>query len=531
MIQENIKTPSEKLKNVHYSNKKEFEQFLAYAHRIEPIKIYINEFISSRNWLKDFQPTKTFIEFMKTKHKQLKNGVRNDASQTSKGQADIISEYITLLIQIREHDSLNKTILNLLKNNKGKFNAFDIQHWLLVSDTSARNQLKRLLSDEEYEQYVRTQTHASIKTIQAIAKKRNGKCHTKTFKNAKSKLHLECAEGHQFHTTYDSVVYHNTWCPHCHIYVSETICRKFFERIFKRSFPKSYPEWLVNKLGNQMELDGYCKELGIAFEYQGIQHRRKAFGKNKEEIEKIKKEDKLKAKLCNQNGIILLQIPDEELVPYEKMQNHIIGQYEKLTNKKLKDIPTYEHKEFNIHENKHAKKFRDYVEQKGGTLLTPYLSAKKEVTILCEKGHQWTTTPDSVYRDNWCSVCSGNVKGTAGYFSEIGKKFGCELISEYINAKTPLWYRCKKEHEFKKDPYWLKRNQKSIEILCPQCIKDNYAKKFEDFVKRKRGMLLTPYKGRFKPVTIQCNNKHEWDTTPGAVYQGSWCPNCRKRKH
>ncbi len=90
--------------------------------------------------------------------------------------------------------------------------------WLLISDTAARNQLKRMIKKEEYDQYVRTQTYVSIDPIKEIAKNRGGKCHSKRIKNAKSEIQLECFQGHIFFTTYNSVVYMNTWCPNCNIY-------------------------------------------------------------------------------------------------------------------------------------------------------------------------------------------------------------------------------------------------------------------------------------------------------------------------
>jgi len=160
--------------------------------------------------------------------------------------------------------------------------------------------------------------------------------------------------------------------------------------------------------------------------------------------------------------------------------------------------------------------------------MTPYFSARKEVTLMCENGHYWKTTPNSVYQDNWCPECAGNMKGTTEYFRKIGRKFSCKLINEYINAKTSLWYRCPKSHKFKKSPYWLKKNYKKIEILCPKCKMEIYANKFQDFVSKKGGHLLTPYKGRFKPIKIKCKNNHTWETTPAAVYQGSWCKTCIK---
>ena len=29
--------------------------------------------------------------------------------------------------------------------------------------------------------------------------------------------------------------------------------------------------------------------------------------------------------------------------------------------------------------------------------------------------------------------------------------------------------------------------------------------------------------GRFKPIKNSCEYEHEWDTIPGAMYQGHWC--------
>ena len=509
-----------------------FDGFLEYLHNIEPIKQHIIEFNKSGNWMKNFQPTKTFINFIDEKGRKLAKLPKDDRTSTIKHQMGIISNFSSLATKIRENDTLNKVIKAKMMENPGKYNAYDLQEWLLLSDTSTRNQLNRIFTKEQYQQYVRTQTHVSIDTIREIVAKKKGKCHTKSLKNAKSRLHLECAEGHHFFPTYESVAYQDTWCPHCHIYVSEAICRKFFEKIFKRPFPKSYPEWLINENGNQMELDGYNKDLQLAFEYQGIQHRKKAFRKTDEELKNIQKEDALKLKLCEENGVTLLQIPDDEIVPYDNMQDYIEQEYERKTGKTLKDIPRYDYKEFNIHENKHAKKFREYVENLGGTLITPYFSQKKEVTLMCEKGHQWTTTPDSVYKDNWCSECAGNKKGTTEEFREIGQMFNCELISEYVNAKTPLMYKCPKAHKFTiKSPYWLKRTYKDIEFLCPKCNMDVFAEKFQHFVKNKGGQLVTPYKGRFRPITIKCNKNHTWNTTPGAVYQGSWCKFCAEENH
>ena len=444
-----------------------FSEFLDKTHNTEFIKEMITEFNKSGNWIRGLRPTKSFLSFLDGEV------IRLGSVRTYNKSNDIalLSDYTLLIKKIRDVDVLRTAIREKILENKGKYNAFDIEQWLLISDTSARNCLKDMFTEREYQQYIRTQTHVSIETVEDVVKKRSGKLYTEDINNAKSRVHIECAEGHHFYPTYDSLIYNKTWCPDCHIYVGETICRRFFERIFRKPFPKSYLPWLVNQNGNQMELDGFNKEMKMAFEYQGIQHRKIAFGMTKEDVKKIQHEDALKLKICKENGVTLLIIPDDKITPYSEMQKYIEKEFKEKTGITLKNIPRFDYKEFVIYENKHAKKFRDYAENKGGVQLTPYFGVKKPVTILCENGHKWTTTPDSVYRDNWCSVCAKNKKGNTEYFRQIGKKFGCELTKDYVNARTSLWYRCSKGHIFKKSPYWLKKDQNKIKILCPECRK------------------------------------------------------------
>src|SRR3989344_3615718 len=54
----------------------------------------------------------------------------------------------------------------------------------------------------------------------------------------------------------------------------ENKCKEIIENIFKRSFNKVRPSFLKYKNGRNLELDGFCESLGIAFEMNGIQHRK-----------------------------------------------------------------------------------------------------------------------------------------------------------------------------------------------------------------------------------------------------------------
>jgi len=55
----------------------------------------------------------------------------------------------------------------------------------------------------------------SIEDIQAIAKKRGGKCLSEKFTSSRKKLKFCCKEGHIWETRADSILYTNKWCPFC----------------------------------------------------------------------------------------------------------------------------------------------------------------------------------------------------------------------------------------------------------------------------------------------------------------------------
>ena len=55
----------------------------------------------------------------------------------------------------------------------------------------------------------------SIEDIQALAKKRGGKCLSEKYTSARKKLEFCCKEGHIWETRADSILYTSAWCPIC----------------------------------------------------------------------------------------------------------------------------------------------------------------------------------------------------------------------------------------------------------------------------------------------------------------------------
>lgn len=92
----------------------------------------------------------------------------------------------------------------------------------------------------------------------------------------------------------------------------EDICREIFEELLNEEFPSCRPDWLKNPNTNRnLELDGYCEKLKLAFEYDGEQHfvYPNSFHKSKKEFVDQRKRDDLKERICKIKRIYLIRIP------------------------------------------------------------------------------------------------------------------------------------------------------------------------------------------------------------------------------
>jgi len=109
--------------------------------------------------------------------------------------------------------------------------------------------------------------------------------------------------------------------------LAERYCIEFIEFLFPGyRFRKIRPTWLRNPETKRcLELDGYCKELSLAIEYNGIQHYvwPNFLPMTHYEFLKQQERDQLKAEICIELNICLLVIP--YTVPFEKIPLAIYG--------------------------------------------------------------------------------------------------------------------------------------------------------------------------------------------------------------
>jgi hypothetical protein len=157
-----------------------------------------------------------------------------------------------------------------------------------------------------------SQKHKIEDVIAFIDKYHNGsKLISKEYVEAHSKLEVKCNNGHLFKMSFANMK-SNRWCAECLIGSGERFCKLIFEKLFDSKFEKTKPRWLKNPETNYfLELDGYCKDLGIAFEYQGEQHFRlvSKYKMTEKTLEKQKNRDEFKRNKCKELGIILIVVP------------------------------------------------------------------------------------------------------------------------------------------------------------------------------------------------------------------------------
>lgn len=252
---------------------------------------------------------------------------------------------------------------------------------------------------------------SQLNAAKEFADSRGGQCLLKTYNKSTDKIPFVCKRNHHFTIKYANAVNLGHWCPICSRSnnISEEICRAYFEALFGEEFKISHPKWLVNSNGRQLELDGYCEKLGIAFEHNGAFH----YPNKIKETLPTQLNDLYKRESCLQNNVKLIVI--ERLfnkTPLNKLRGFII---EECVNKAISIPYPNAYIDFKNCYNDKVKDKTDYylnlAISKGGNLLSDYMGESNEKLLWkCAMGHKWKQYPYVIKRGHWCPICSGQIK-------------------------------------------------------------------------------------------------------------------------
>ena len=128
---------------------------------------------------------------------------------------------------------------------------------------------------------------------------------TKIYKNNQQKLDYICSKGHRYRVSWadwnSKRKYRCPFCKDSHVSKWEKIIRKFLDSLHIFYMPNDKSQLINPKTGYRLELDMWFPDLNKAIECNGVYWH-----------EKKKQNDRIKQRLCKDQGIDLLVITDEE---------------------------------------------------------------------------------------------------------------------------------------------------------------------------------------------------------------------------
>lgn len=165
--------------------------------------------------------------------------------------------------------------------------------------------------------------HLGLEHVHEVIKNRNMTCLDTEYLNNNTHMSFRCTICDniwkaKFHHIKDS----HSGCPHCACWKSERLCRELFQSFMGYHFPKKRPKFLQG-----LEYDGYCKKIGLAFEYQGAQHYSYVpyFHKTEQDFKDQQESDQQKRELSEQHEVTLIEVPCKyDFRDKEKMENFIL---------------------------------------------------------------------------------------------------------------------------------------------------------------------------------------------------------------
>lgn len=152
----------------------------------------------------------------------------------------------------------------------------------------------------------------NLEEILQLATRRGGRCCSEDYVNDNTALKWTCALGHRWAASPGNVK-RGRWCPDCSSALGERFTRAAFEQLFGVAFPRVRPNWLKSpRTQCCLELDGFNEGLRIAFEHQGSQHfeELKHFHRAPDEFQAQLERDTLKREICQQQGVLLVEVPE-----------------------------------------------------------------------------------------------------------------------------------------------------------------------------------------------------------------------------
>lgn len=160
-----------------------------------------------------------------------------------------------------------------------------------------------------------------------------------------------------------------------------------------------------------------------------------------------------------------------------------------------------------------------------------YIDSRTPILHRCKKdGHHWLAIPCNALRGHGCPLCCANIKKThEQYVCEVKEiNPNVEVMERYIDARTPIKHCCKIDgHLWNVAPYVILRGDG-----CPRCagnVKKTTREYIDELFKVNHNIeVLEDYINATTPIAHKCKiDNHIWNAAPCNTLSGKGCPLCK----
>lgn len=343
-----------------------------------------------------------------------------------------------------------------------------------------------MISRPRHERAGRRSRQEVVAALQARATSKGGRLVTRDYQGARSRVELECENGHRWEAFAHNILSAGSWCPRCHRDDWGTTQ----DRVKK----------MVAKRGGRI--------VGGSYETQQSQL----------------------AFVCKFGHRFSSRVSN---VLYHQSWCPNCAATERADKSRTS-----------------IEEIREFVSTRGGICLSEsYESPQQKLRFQCADGHQWRTSWSSVHAGSWCPVCrreEGASKKRLGL--EIAQAHAADhdgacLSTRYVSSREPLKWRCRKGHVWET----TLNSVRSAGTWCPECARQSSKGPREGtatFVRRLSIMdaqvLADKYGGRCLSEHMEngqqslhwcCADGHEWQASLSSMRsRRDYCASCA-RKH
>jgi len=360
-----------------------------------------------------------------------------------------VDTYYLWQCENKNHKPFEATMYTVKK--KGRW-CISCKHPEELNDDSKEECIEESKEENKNIEFIprRSWNRYTLADVQKIATDNKGRCLEEIYVNNTTDMRFICSNNHEFISKMQYLLdYH--WCNTCNSSNGESLCRRIFKHIFGCEFTKVRPDFLKYENGYKLELDGYNKDLKIAFEYNGRQHEKfiPFFHKTNDEFLASQKRDSFKKEACEKNGIKLIIIPHD--IEYDDIYSFILkkcGDYvPPNTPLTIKYSDLEEDNSMIINKQIMLAKITEYLDGKGAKLIdTYYIDNVTPLTILCKRNHNVYLSWNNIKEGSICLTCTDldKIEKQLIVIDELCKENKLVLLTRdlYKDNMTPVKWKC-----------------------------------------------------------------------------------------